>query len=85
MKIITKDLKNKLIPEELGKKLRASYYFMGALLSKFKRVEMHFPGGCNIGARPIDLHLKGFEMLGAKINIKNDDCEFRMCGVKLFI
>ena len=72
MKIITKDLKNKLIPEELGKKLRASYYFMGALLSKFKRVEMHFPGGCNIGARPIDLHLKGFEMLGAKINIKND-------------
>lgn len=70
--INTKKIENKFIPEELGKKLRASYYFMGALLSKFKRVEMHFPGGCNIGARPIDLHIKGFEMLGAKVNIEND-------------
>lgn len=72
MKIITKGLQNNIIPEQMGKKLRASYYFMGALLSKFKHVEMHFPGGCNIGARPIDLHLKGFEMLGATINIEND-------------
>ena len=70
--INTRNLKNKFIPENLGKKLRASYYFMGALLSKFKRVEMHFPGGCNIGARPIDLHLKGFEMLGATITNEND-------------
>lgn len=66
------NLKNMFIPEKLGKKLRASYYFMGALLSRFKHVEMHFPGGCNIGARPIDLHLKGFELLGAKVTIKND-------------
>lgn len=70
--INTRNVKNAFIPENLGKKLRASYYFMGALLSKFKHVEMHFPGGCNIGARPIDLHLKGFEMLGAKIKIEND-------------
>lgn len=70
--INTRNLKNKFIPENLGKKLRASYYFMGALLSKFKRVEMHFPGGCNIGARPIDLHLKGFEMLGATVTNEND-------------
>ena len=62
-------LENKLIPEDLSNKLRASYYFMGALLSKYKFVEMYFPGGCNIGARPIDLHLKGFEMLGAKVVI----------------
>ena len=48
-------------------KLRASYYFMGALLGRFKHVKMYSPGGCNLGPRPIDLHLKGFEALGAKI------------------
>lgn len=62
-----KNLENKEIPEKLSKKLRASYYFMGALLGKYKRVEMCFPGGCAIGARPINLHLKGFESLGAKV------------------
>lgn len=60
------NLKNVLIPEDLSNKLRASYYFMGVLLAKFKKVEIFFPGGCNIGQRPIDLHLKGFEALGAK-------------------
>lgn len=58
---------NQEITYELSKKLRASYYFMGALLGKFKKVDMYFPGGCAIGARPINLHLKGFELLGAKI------------------
>ena len=60
-------IENKEIPEGISKKLRASYYFMGALLGRYKEVEMHFPGGCSIGARPIDLHLKGFEALGATI------------------
>lgn len=63
---------NKTIPEELAKKLRASYYFMGALLARFKKVQMYFPGGCNIGSRPIDLHLKGFKKMGAKITCDND-------------
>lgn len=72
LKINTKELQNEFIPMNLGKKLRASYYFMGALLSKFKHVEMHFPGGCNIGERPIDLHLKGFEDLGATVTIDGD-------------
>jgi len=72
IKINNKNLKNKTIPENLSKKLRASYYFMGALLGKYKKVEMYFPGGCNIGQRPIDLHLKGFEMLGAKVTYDND-------------
>ncbi len=58
---------NKEITETLSKKLRASYYFMGAMLGKFNKVDMYFPGGCSIGARPINLHLKGFELLGAKI------------------
>lgn len=63
---------NKSIPEELSVQMRASYYFMGALLAKEKRVEISFPGGCNIGSRPIDIHIKGFEALGAKVqNIKN--------------
>ena len=63
---------NKAIPEELSVQMRASYYFMGALLAKDKRVEISFPGGCNIGARPIDIHIKGFESLGAKVEkIKN--------------
>lgn len=60
---------NKPIPEELSVQMRASYYFMGALLAKFGKVEMSFPGGCNIGARPIDIHIKGFEQLGAKVDI----------------
>lgn len=60
-------INNREIPEEISKKLRASYYFMGAILGKYKRAEMYFPGGCSIGARPIDLHLKGFEALGAKV------------------
>ena len=67
IEIDASNIKNCLIPESLSNKLRASYYFMGALLARFKKVEMYFPGGCNIGSRPIDLHLKGFEALGAKI------------------
>ena len=67
-----KNMQNIEIKEEFSKKLRASYYFMGALLGKYKKAVMYFPGGCSIGARPIDLHLKGFEALGAKVtNEKN--------------
>lgn len=62
-------MKNIPIPEELSVQMRASYYFMGALLAKYGRVEISFPGGCNIGARPIDIHIKGFEELGAKVEI----------------
>lgn len=65
-------IENKFIPEKYSKKLRASYYFMGALLGKFKHVEISLPGGCSIGARPINLHLKGFESLGATITTEND-------------
>ena len=67
-----KDMQNVEIGEEHSRKLRASYYFMGALLGKYKKAVMHFPGGCSIGARPIDLHLKGFEALGAKVTNENN-------------
>lgn len=60
-------LENKFIEEDLTSKLRASYYFMGSLLGKNKKVEIAFPGGCPIGERPINLHLKAFRQLGAKI------------------
>ena len=65
-------LENKEIPEELSNKLRASYYFMSALLGKYKYVEMYFPGGCNIGARPIDQTLKSFRALGATVEEKDN-------------
>ena len=67
IQIDSSTLENKVIPENKAKKLRASYYFMGALLGKYKKAELYFPGGCSIGARPINLHLKGFEALGATI------------------
>lgn len=67
MKIDSRNIVNKEIPEAISKKLRASYYFMSALLGKFKKVEMYFPGGCSIGARPIDQTLKGYKALGATV------------------
>lgn len=48
------------VDNEYIRKIRASYYLIGALLGKYKRAEVALPGGCNIGSRPIDLHLKGF-------------------------
>lgn len=72
-KVVINDtnMSNKVIPCEMSTKLRASYYFMGAMLGKYKYVDMCFPGGCSIGERPINLHLKGFEKLGAKIEEDN--------------
>lgn len=52
------------------KKIRASYYLLGALLGKYRRAEVALPGGCNIGSRPIDQHIKGFRALGAEVEIK---------------
>lgn len=61
------NLKNMSLDHPAVNKLRASYYFMGALLGRFKEVKMKMPGGCYLGPRPIDLHLKGFEALGASV------------------
>lgn len=72
IEIDSSNIKNKEIPESISKKLRASYYFMAALLAKFKKVEMYFPGGCNIGSRPIDQTLKAFKLLGANILEENN-------------
>lgn len=66
------EIKNVILDGEEVRKLRASYYFMGALLGRFKHVKMLYPGGCNLGPRPIDLHLKGFESLGATVKSDGD-------------
>ena len=68
----SRQMVNKPILEEYSSKLRASYYFMGAMLARFNKVEISFPGGCNIGKRSFDFHLKGFEKLGAKVTISDD-------------
>ena len=56
---------------EYIRKIRASYYLLGALLGKYKKAEVALPGGCNIGSRPIDQHIKGFEALGADVKIEH--------------
>lgn len=69
-------------------KLRASYYFMGALLGRFKTVTMKMPGGCYLGPRPIDLHLKGFEALGAKVEFKQGAYHIyadQLIGAKIYL
>ena len=81
IEIDSRNMVNKDISCEYSSKLRASYYFMGVLLGKYKHVNMCFPGGCSIGERPINLHLKGFEKLGA--SIIDDDGNFTIDAEKL--
>ena len=71
VRINASSVKDVLVDDEFIRKIRASYYFIGALLGKYKSAEVALPGGCNIGSRPIDLHLKGFKALGAEIEIES--------------
>ena len=81
VEVDSKEMRNQEIPCVLASRLRASYYFMGALLGKYHKVKMCFPGGCSIGERPINLHLKGFEKLGAVI--EEEDGNFTITAEKL--
>ena len=65
--IDTKNIENNKISHELTQKVRASIFILGALLGRFRSAVIAYPGGCNIGTRPIDLHIKGFKALGARI------------------
>lgn len=69
-KINASGIKEVSVDDDYIRKIRASYYFIGALLGKYKSAKVPLPGGCNIGSRPIDQHLKGFRALGAKIEIE---------------
>jgi len=75
------NIQNKPFGEERASKLRASYYFMGALLARFGECEIYHPGGCVIGERPIDIHLNGFKALGAII--KEKDNKYKISAKKL--
>ena len=66
--INTKDINKYEIPEELMRQMRSSVIFAGSLLGKYRKCTLSYPGGCDIGTRPIDLHLKAFEKLGININ-----------------
>ncbi len=73
--------------DEIVQRMRASYYLVGALLGRFKRADVSLPGGCNFGERPIDLHIKGFEMLGAEVNV-SDSFEAhaqRLIGTSIYL
>ena len=70
VKINAEGISDVSIEDEYMRRIRASYYFIGALLGKYKSARVPLPGGCNIGSRPIDLHLKGFRALGAKVDIE---------------
>ncbi len=61
-----------MVPSELARDLRGSYYFLGALLGRYGKAEVSLPGGCNFGVRPIDQHIKGFEALGCSYCLKED-------------
>ncbi len=71
IEIDTRELNSLSAPYELVKTMRASILVMGPLLSRFGKAKVSFPGGCAIGSRPVDLHLKGFEAMGAKISVED--------------
>ncbi len=71
VKINASHIHNLVIEDDFIKKIRASYYLLGALLGKYKKAEVALPGGCNIGLRPIDQHIKGFRALGADVRIEH--------------
>ncbi len=70
------------------KRIRASYYILGALLGRYKRAEVALPGGCDFGTRPIDLHLKGFKLLGADVEVSNGIVRLkadRLIGTQIYM
>ncbi len=76
------------VDDDYIRKIRGSYYLVGALLGKYRRAAVALPGGCQIGSRPIDQHLKGFEQLGATVTIHNgliDACAERLVGSHIYL
>lgn len=80
-RVDTTFVKDPTVPYELAKRMRASYYFLGALLTRFGHANVAMPGGCNFGVRPINLHLKGFKSLGAEYEIENGMIRVRSDGL----
>ena len=88
LEIDSSDLNHLHITNGKVKELRASYYLLGALLARFKEVSMAYPGGCDIGLRPIDQHVKGFRALGAEVEIEHGMINLkadRLVGSHIFL
>ncbi len=88
--IDARKVKSYIANDESVRKIRASYYLMGALLGRFGHAEVALPGGCNFGERPIDQHLKGFRMMGARIDTSDDrviklDVNGRLHGANIYL
>lgn len=77
VEIDTTDVNSFIVSKEMSQSMRASSYFLGALLGRMNRARVAPPGGCNFGVRPIDQHIKGFEALGARVTIENGMVEAR--------
>jgi UDP-N-acetylglucosamine 1-carboxyvinyltransferase len=71
IEIDSRSVVSRAVPYELTSHFRASYYLIGVMLGRFKKAEVAMPGGCDFGVRPIDLHVKGFELLGARVDTIN--------------
>ena len=83
-------IQNKPVPYELARKIRASYYLVGALLGRFGWAEVPLPGGCDLGGRPIDQHIKGFEAMDAHVEVRNgyiyaDVADHRLKGGQVYL
>ncbi|MBU5294427.1 UDP-N-acetylglucosamine 1-carboxyvinyltransferase [Anaerosalibacter bizertensis] len=88
MDIDTSTISDSILIDEITRKMRASYYLLGACLSRFGEVKVLYPGGCNIGVRPIDQHIKGFEALGAKVEVEHGviSCKAdKLIGNKIYL
>ncbi len=72
IEIDSRHVNSYVISHDMTKHLRASYYFIGALLGRFSRAKVSMPGGCYLGPRPIDQHIKGFELLGASVSVEDN-------------
>lgn len=82
LQIDSTNIKSSIATNDYVKKIRASYYLMGALVGRFKKVAVALPGGCNFGSRPIDQHIRGFKALGVKVEEKGDIIELDSSTLK---
>jgi len=73
-------IRNRQVSMERGSKIRASYYLVGALLGRFGWAEVPMPGGCDLGGRPIDQHIKGFAAMGAQVEVRNGYIDAKIAG-----
>ena len=76
-------IRNRQVPYELARRIRASYYLVGALLGRFGWAEVPLPGGCDLGGRPIDQHIKGFVSMGADVDVRNGLICAKVAGGRL--